>query len=814
MESFRGFLCLLAALGMAFAQAPTGPVIDPRGVVNAFTLQPAPSSVALGGLILINGYNLASSTVNAPGVPWPTSLGNVQVTIDGKSAPLGSVSPGAILAQVPWENTAGPADVIVQKNGVSSRPARINVIAVVPSVRSDGDSGFGPVKGKTAGNSITISASGLGRTNPRVDTGAAGPSDASAAPLNPITAFVGGMPANVTASLATDRVGEFDVKIDLPASTQPGDVLQLFAGRQPANTVTDGTLAPTNTIQYLAIPDGTPELRDLVAADLKGNYLVGNAARDDSGCWASYLFDVGKQKITPAGCLTAANRNAITPVVVPSAASVLGALVGPPTGDATTGVSSQAMIFDPTKDSPLGVTLPFAAASLVATATGDFAAVSASIPRQTVSIDAQTGAVTPVASAGGGAGGGGGAAGGGGLTIDLGNGLNHVLSAPQAVGAGLTVAVVGDDADHPKAAKLAMLNQRGEVSATKDFPGGLVPLVAPLRAPAGGGGPGAVPGAAAGPGLRVRTYLDPDQRVFYVLSAAGDGSTHGYAAFTFTNNDPVAIPFPTGWFATACTTPIPFFNLDLSRKLAVPVSTMPQTTFSNSCPASGYVLFDLNAQSASAVSMPGRDQFNAGSGGGINEINNYIYATNADPLDTDPTKRKAGDSLFVLDGVTASSFRLDLPTGVQSFAGLLQIDALNSLVSDATIRVAGDAGIIVFDLAAQTARLFPTPDGFADVTMLGVFPTTRKLAALGIKSGVTGSSFLLYDLITTDLMILANPAGVAFIGSKPRTAGQRPGQPSAPAPVILHPSPASNTIAAMGYDGDGKQVGVVVLRVP
>lgn len=46
-------------IGICLAQGPpTGPVVNPRGVVNAFTQQPAPSVVAAGGIIHISGLNL------------------------------------------------------------------------------------------------------------------------------------------------------------------------------------------------------------------------------------------------------------------------------------------------------------------------------------------------------------------------------------------------------------------------------------------------------------------------------------------------------------------------------------------------------------------------------------------------------------------------------------------------------------------------------------------------------------------------------------------------------------------------------------
>jgi hypothetical protein len=60
------------------AQAPTAPVVNPRGVTNYFTQLPAPARVGHGGLIQITGLNLARPGATAEGTPWPTNLGGVR----------------------------------------------------------------------------------------------------------------------------------------------------------------------------------------------------------------------------------------------------------------------------------------------------------------------------------------------------------------------------------------------------------------------------------------------------------------------------------------------------------------------------------------------------------------------------------------------------------------------------------------------------------------------------------------------------------------------------------------------------------------
>src|SRR5204863_3079046 len=101
----RRSLCLgVAFAALLSAQAPTAPVISARGVTNYFTQDPAPGTVGLGGLVQINGLNLGPPEgLIADTIPWPTRLGNTQVIIGGKAAPIYSLAPGVIVAQVPLD---------------------------------------------------------------------------------------------------------------------------------------------------------------------------------------------------------------------------------------------------------------------------------------------------------------------------------------------------------------------------------------------------------------------------------------------------------------------------------------------------------------------------------------------------------------------------------------------------------------------------------------------------------------------------------------------------------------------------------------
>jgi hypothetical protein len=218
---------------------------------------------------------------------------------------------------------------------------------------------------------------------------------------------------------------------------------------------------------------------------------------------------------------------------------------------------------------------------------------------------------------------------------------------------------------------------------------------------------------------------------------------------------------------------------------------------------------DLETNEVVYAPVQGEGQFNAGASWG--EMNDFVYGAN-----TSAAPQSRADTLFVLDGVTGTSFRLDLPSGAASFQNLQPAPQLNLLIGLATSRQPGDAGFVVFDLDRAEARTLNLPEGFASMTQLGVFLATRKLVARGIKTGAASSQLLVYDLVTNDLQIVPNPDGVVWVGAPPVQQPQPPlpdRQPATPAaPPVANVK--ANTVAAVTYGEDRKQTGVMVVRIP
>ena len=99
------------------------------------------ASVAPGTLVSINGANLAAGTASADLTQpqLPTTLGGVQVYLNGIPAPLTFVSPTQITAQVPWEFTSTTsinAYVRTVMNGTVTftSPVAVTIVAANPGL--------------------------------------------------------------------------------------------------------------------------------------------------------------------------------------------------------------------------------------------------------------------------------------------------------------------------------------------------------------------------------------------------------------------------------------------------------------------------------------------------------------------------------------------------------------------------------------------------------------------------------------------------------------------------------------------------------
>lgn len=142
--------------------------------------------VSPGTVVSVFGANLAPSAATAPGVPLPTSLNGVFVTVNGMKAPLFYVSPSQINLQIPWELQSsipgiatGTFQVVVTTPAGPSAPAPVSATSESPALFTQDASGCGaaaalnaapdgtlsvntPSNSAAPGDTIALFATGLG----------------------------------------------------------------------------------------------------------------------------------------------------------------------------------------------------------------------------------------------------------------------------------------------------------------------------------------------------------------------------------------------------------------------------------------------------------------------------------------------------------------------------------------------------------------------------------------------------------------------------------------------------------------------------
>jgi uncharacterized protein (TIGR03437 family) len=108
--------------------------INPLGIVNAAGYSAI--SVAPGSFVTLFGSNLASQTARPTGVPYPTNLGGVSVSIAGEQCGLTYVSPGQINFVMPSDVT--PGRYVLTAGSVATEVIVTNVSPGIFTLTGDG----------------------------------------------------------------------------------------------------------------------------------------------------------------------------------------------------------------------------------------------------------------------------------------------------------------------------------------------------------------------------------------------------------------------------------------------------------------------------------------------------------------------------------------------------------------------------------------------------------------------------------------------------------------------------------------------------
>ena len=236
---YLGISVALQAPRMNTTLSTTGVFLDPTGIINAGSSAPFTAGLAPGELINIYGANLASGIRVAPRVPFPTTLGNVQVTINGIPAPIYYVYPEVLAVIVPYGVTGSIAKVQVFNANVPSNAVTAWISKTAPGVLTQSSNGLGygdavHLDGALVnaqdpaqiGETVSVYLTGLGAVSPTIRDGDPGPT--APFPLayttDTITAYIGGVQATVGyAGLAPQLAGLYQINLTVPAGLTSGD---------------------------------------------------------------------------------------------------------------------------------------------------------------------------------------------------------------------------------------------------------------------------------------------------------------------------------------------------------------------------------------------------------------------------------------------------------------------------------------------------------------------------------------------------------------------------------------------------------------
>lgn len=224
--------------------APTAPVL--AAVTNAASY--AADAISTGSLVSLFGSNLAPATSKAGSAPLPLSIVDTSVSINGVVAPLLFVSANQINAQVPYEVLSGDATVVVRSGGLSSPPFTITVLRAAPGLFAnaqgqaaaidDDGSANSPAAPASGGSVISVFLTGIGPLSAPVDDGTAPASGDTITAALPVSATIGGAPAEVQfAGLAPLYPGTAQINLKIPAGATSASPLVISIAGQTSNAV-------------------------------------------------------------------------------------------------------------------------------------------------------------------------------------------------------------------------------------------------------------------------------------------------------------------------------------------------------------------------------------------------------------------------------------------------------------------------------------------------------------------------------------------------------------------------------------------------
>jgi len=266
---------LLACLAGFRAQA-SNPVLYAGGIVDAARFS---HELAPGMIVVVEGQNFSSKETSAPGLPLPTRLEGVSLEVSDRlrveEAPLFSVGPDRILAQIPFGLSGPVLDLLVKTPAGSSGKTAISLLAHVPRVvpAANGATVFhadGRIVDEAAparpGEALTLYAIGLGDVQPPIAAGAAAGDGAAGSPLHqvtvPVLVTIAGKEAKTLyAGLMPRSAGIYQINFEMPQDliTGPLEVAMQISGHRSQPQVIVPVSVTENGRDFFVSPAGTAE---------------------------------------------------------------------------------------------------------------------------------------------------------------------------------------------------------------------------------------------------------------------------------------------------------------------------------------------------------------------------------------------------------------------------------------------------------------------------------------------------------------------------------------------------------------------------
>jgi len=243
----------------------TGVFLHPHGIVNEANNIPFTAQVAPGEFVSAYGSGMSGQIATAGALPFPTTLGGVQVLVNGTAAPLYYVSPTRISFVVPFS----VPDSLFRTVQINNSGTLSNIVEVFNGLTSPGfftltqdglgngairHADYSVVNGANPakpGETVLMFLSGLGGVNSTVAAGAAAPGTSPFATLlNDVEVYIGGEFSPISyAGLAPTLAGLYQLNVTMPST--------VATGNQPIEIYTIDDLGFINGYNYQAsIPVG------------------------------------------------------------------------------------------------------------------------------------------------------------------------------------------------------------------------------------------------------------------------------------------------------------------------------------------------------------------------------------------------------------------------------------------------------------------------------------------------------------------------------------------------------------------------------